>query len=141
MFPSQPEPLDQIPGPPAGDPNNPAKPNFLRNQFAQPAFKIDNGAYDNAGYSPAAAKGAILGTARDVVIGGLQIPGAQFDAARHKLKVFNSVDVLVRFNGGPHTFSDELSSPWERPQQSFIASLLNALDHPLAAGVHPASLR
>ncbi len=126
VFPSQPEPLDQsIPGPPGGDPNNPAKPNFLTGQFAQPPFKIDNGAYDNSGYAPSAAKGSVLGTARDVVVGSLQIPGAQYDAAKHKLKVLNSVDVSVTFSGGTKTFSSEVNSPWERPQQSFLASLLN----------------
>ena len=126
VFPAQPEPLDQIPGPPPGDPNNPAKPDFLSNQFAQPAFRIDSGAYDNRGYAPAAAKGSILGQVRDVVIGGLQIAAAQFDAARRTLKVLNSVDVRMTFAGGPKTFSDELNSPWERPQQSFLATLLNA---------------
>jgi hypothetical protein len=40
--------------------------------------------------------------------------------------VLNSVDVQVNFDGGPHTFSDQLASPWEQPQRRLIASLLNS---------------
>jgi|GEM_PF-1870907 len=129
VFPQQPEPLDQeaIPGPPrVPDPNNPPKPDFLRNQFAQPPFAIDGDAYKSDSLVPAApASGQILGQARDVVIGGLQIAAAQYDAADRSLKVLNAVDVRATFEGGPKTFSPELSSPWERSQQTLLASLLN----------------
>jgi hypothetical protein len=130
VFPRQPESLDggdlNPPGPPSGDPNNPAKPNFLANQFATQPFTVDAKAYKADALVPAApATGEILGQARDVVIGGLQVPAAQYNANAGVLKVLDTVDVKVTFAGGPHTFSPELNSPWERAQRSLIASLLN----------------
>jgi hypothetical protein len=118
VFPNQPEPVDLG----SDDP----KPNFLKPPFATKPFQIDKAAYNEDGFvPPAPADGQILGQARDVTIGGLQIPAAQYDADDHKLKVLNSVDVVVTFDGGPKTFSDELSSPWERSQRGLVAGLVN----------------
>ncbi len=128
VFPAQPEPLDDnpIPGPPKGDPNNPAKPDFLKGSFAQGRFALDVDAYKSDSFVPAAAaSGQILGQARDVTLGGLTIPAAQYDAADRTLKVLNTVDVRATFEGGSKTFTPELNSPWERSQQSFVSSLLN----------------
>ena len=120
VYPTQPEPVDQ-------GLNNPPRPDFLKPPFAQPPFQIDGAAYKNDSLVPAAAAGGgVLGQARDVTIGGLQIPAAQYDAADRKLKVINTVDVKVTFEGGPKTFSDELGSPWEQSQRAFATSLLNA---------------
>ncbi|MCW2997118.1 MAG: peptidase gingipain [Solirubrobacterales bacterium] len=120
VYPRQPESVDQ-------DPSNPPKPDFLKGPFAARPFTVDDVAYATPGLVPAApAKGEILGTARDIVVGGLQVPAAQYDAAKRTLKVLNTVDVKVTFDGGPKTFTDELNSPWERAQQRLIASLLNA---------------
>ena len=120
VYPTQPEPVDQ-------GLNNPARPDFLKPPFAQPPFQIDGAAYENDSLVPAAAaSGRVLGQARDVTIGALQIPAAQYDAADRTLKVLNSVDVKVTFEGGPKTFSDEIGSPWEQPQRAFATALINA---------------
>lgn len=119
VFPRQPESLDQ-------DPSSPPRPNFDKSPFAAKPFTIDSHAYAAGGFVPAAAaKGQILGQSRDVVVGGLQVPAARYNAASRTLHVFNSVDVRVTFAGGSKTFSDELNSPWERAQQRLIAGLLN----------------
>ena len=119
VYPRQPEPVDQ-------SPSNPPRPDFNKPPFAPKPFTIDNDAYKADGLVPAApASGQILGQSRDIVIGGLQIPAAQYDAADHQLRVLNTVDVRVTFDGGPKTFSPELNSPWERAQQRLVASLLN----------------
>lgn len=118
VYPNQPESVDLG--------SNDPKPNFLRAPFASKPFTLDKSAYREDGLvPPAPADGQVLGQARDVTIGGLQIPAAQYDAADHRLKVLNAVDVRVTFDGGDKTFSDELNSPWERSQRSLISSLLN----------------
>jgi len=119
VFPKQPDVVDLG--------SNDPKPNFLKPPFASKPFTIDRAAYREDGLvPPAPADGQILGQARDVTIGGLQIPAAQYDAADHRLKVLNTVDVRVTFEGGPKTFSDELNSPWERSQRGLVASLINS---------------
>ncbi|HEV7804309.1 MAG TPA: C25 family cysteine peptidase [Solirubrobacteraceae bacterium] len=128
VYPAQPEALDDnpIPGPPGGDPNNPPRPDFDKGQFAPPPFTIDNAAYKTDALVPAApASGQILGEARDVVVGNLQVPAAQYDAADRSLKVLNTVDVRATFDGGAKTFTPELNSPWERAQRTLVSSLLN----------------
>lgn len=122
VFPNQPEPVDAA----VNLGSNPPKPNFLKAPFATKPFEIDKGAYKQDGLVPAApASGDVLGQARDVTIGALRIPAAQYDAADRKLKVLNSVDVKVTFTGGAKTFSDELNSPWERSQRGLVAALIN----------------
>ena len=142
VFPAQPEPLDDnaIPGPPKGDPSNPAKPDFLKGQFAQPAFTMNPASYKTDAFVPAApASGQILGQARDVTIGGLHDPGGAVQRRRpHAARCINTIDVKATFEGGPKTFTPELNSPWERSQQSLVASLLNtSVDQVQAAVRHP----
>ncbi len=106
--------------------SNDPKPNFLKPPFASKPFTLDRAAYREDGLvPPAPASGGILGQARDITIGGVQIPAAQYDAADRTLKVLNTVDVRVTFDGGPKTFSDELNSPWERSQRALVTSLVN----------------
>jgi hypothetical protein len=117
VFPNQPDPVDQ----------NEPKPNFDAGPFKTPPFTLDKQAYADKGLQPAQpADGAILGSARDIVIGNLQVPAVQYDPTTKALKVLKSVDVNVTFEGGAHTFSDQLSSPWEFNQQRLALSLLNA---------------
>lgn len=119
VFPAQPDPLD------AASSTSPA-PNFLTGPFADKPFTLDKTAYLTPGFFPAKpAAGGILGDSRDITIGGLQIPTAQYDPATHRLKVLDKVDVKLTFDGGPKTFSDELNSPWERAQHARVAGLLN----------------
>ena len=81
--------------------------------------------------------GAILGRSRDVTLGSLQIPAARYDARRKRLEVIDSVDVTVTFEGGTHTFSGQLESPWEQAQRRLRDSLLNAN---VVRGIPPAIL-
>ena len=119
VFPAQPEPVDQ------GGPVEPA-PDFTKAPFAQPPFLLDSADYRKRGNQPAQeADGAILGRSRDLTIANLQIPAAQYNAPLKRLTVLNSVNVTVTFEGGSHEFSEQLNSPWERPQLSLIAGLLN----------------
>ncbi|WP_320670979.1 C25 family cysteine peptidase [Patulibacter defluvii] len=101
-------------------------PDFGRGVFAAKPFRIDGAAYRARGPQPARpAAGALLGTARDLRLGSLRIPAAQYDAARRRLRVLTAVDVKVVFKGGEHRFSDQLSSPWETSQRRLVASLIN----------------
>ena len=116
VFPVQRDPVDQ---------EQPA-PDFTKAPFATPPFTLNTSAYAARGPVPAEpADGLVLGRARDVTVGALHVPAAQYDPARERLRVLTSVDVTVRFVGGPHTFSDELSSPWEQSQRRLGAALLN----------------
>jgi hypothetical protein len=116
VYPAQPDPVDADTPPP----------NFLAGPFADRPFTLNGGAYSKDGPVPAKpAAGHILGTARDIRIGDLQVPAVQYSASSKTLKVLKSVDVKISFRGGPHTFSPELSSQWERPQREFTRSLLN----------------
>ena len=116
VFPAQPDPVD------ADRP----RPNFDKPPFAAKPFTIDSSAYRANGPIPAKpAAGGILGTSRDIAIGDLRIPAAQYEPRSRELKVLTSVQLDVRFEGGPHTFSQELASPWEHAQRTFAATLLN----------------
>jgi hypothetical protein len=118
LFPAQPDPVD---GPQSTPP-----PDFTKPPFATPPFTIDKEAYNHRGSVPAEpADGAILGTARDIVIGNLRVPSAQYNPRTKTLQVIKSVEVTLQFQGGPHTFSNELGSPWESAQRRLVASLLN----------------
>ena len=117
VYPVQPEAVDADTNPP----------NFLKAPFAAKPFELNSKAYKKDGLVPAAPADAdVLGTSRDLTIGGLNIPAAQYDAADKKLKVLTSVDVAIDFKGGSHEFSEELGSPWEQPQRRLAASLINA---------------
>jgi hypothetical protein len=116
VFPAQPDPVDA----------DSAPPNFLGGPFKQPPFQIDSAAYSKPGLVPATpADGGILGDYRDIAIGNLLVPTAQYNPAAKTLKVLNTVNVQILFEGGTHTFSNELVSPWEIAQQRLISSLLN----------------
>ena len=97
-----------------------------RARFASPPFTLDPAAYTRPGKVPAhAADGRILGQSRDITLGNLRVPAAQYDARKKTLKVLNSVDVTITFEGGSHSFSDQLGSPWEQPQRRLADALLN----------------
>jgi hypothetical protein len=121
VFPIQPEASD------ATSPSVTPSPNFLGGVFAQKPFVIDSKVYGHKGLTPAKPAAAdLLGQVRDINIGSLQVPTAQYDPVSDKLKVLTSVDVQVRFNGGPKTFSDQIGSPWEMAQNRLAKGLINA---------------
>jgi hypothetical protein len=119
VFPNQPEPVDQ-----GGIVTEP--PDFEAPPFSSPPFEFDRDAYRRGRSFPReAAGGAILGQSRDITLGNLRIPAAQYNARKKTLKVLNTVDVTIDFEGGSHRFSDQLGSPWEQPQRRLAGALLN----------------
>jgi hypothetical protein len=116
VFPAQPDPVDE----------DPPEPNFFGPPYKTPDFTIDNKSYDSDSlFPPKPADAGVLGDYRDLTVGGLQVPAGQYNPSDGTLKLFQSVDFTINFNGGTHGFSNELSSPWEFPSQSFLTSLLN----------------
>ena len=75
---------------------------------------------------PRPRSASMLGQARDLNIGGLHFPSAQYNPKTDKLQVLTHVDVDVTFDGGTKTFSDAPASPWETAQFRLLGSLLNA---------------
>ena len=121
VFPIQPEASD------ATSPSVTPPPNFLGGVFTQKPFVIDGKVYGHKGLTPAKPAAAdLLGQVRDLNIGSLQVPTAQYDPVSDKLKVLTSVDVQVLFTGGPKTFSDQIGSPWEMAQNRLAKGLINA---------------
>ena len=117
VFPAQPEPMDQETEP---------RPDFLKPPFADRPFQLNENAYAKDSVVPAKpADVDSLGTMRDLNIGALQIPTAQYNADSKKLVLLKSVDVTVGFVGGPHTFTEELGDPWEEFQRRLTNSLMN----------------
>jgi hypothetical protein len=124
VFPAQPEPMDQ------GAP-------FDRPPYSTPPFQVDNGEYRQRGNVPAEpAGGVILGQSRDVTLGTVDVPAAQYSPAAKRLKVLTSVDVEVKFEGGSHQFSPQLQSPWESAQRRLRDALING---PVVKGTPPSS--
>jgi hypothetical protein len=120
VFPTQPDSVD------AAAPAPGSKPNFGKPPFTDAPFTIDRKSYASDKPFPAKPADAdILGKTRDLTLGGLQIPTGQYDPASKKLKLFKSVEVDVKFNGGTKAFNDELASPWERPARERLNGILN----------------
>ena len=117
VFPAQPDPADR----------DTQAPDIFAPPFATPKFKIDRDAYKSDSLFPSKpAAAGILGNVRDLGVGGLQVPAGQYNPHDGTLKLFKSVTFTVKFTGGTHTFSDELSSPWEQPARDLLSTLLNS---------------
>jgi hypothetical protein len=122
VFPNQPEPVDQSPGGVLTP-----KPNFGTGPFSDAPFAFNAKSYATDAEVPAApAFGKALGQARDLNIGGLHFPAAQYNPKTDQLDVLTHVDVDVTFAGGSHTFAAAIGSPWETAQFRILGSLLNA---------------
>ena len=116
LYPVQPDPVDAV---------DPA-PDFGKPPFADPPFTQDRKAYNDRGLSPARASGVDLGEARDLDIGGINVPVAQYDPVRNQLKVLTSVVVKVTFKGKkPNAFPNSVLSPWETAQKRLASTLVN----------------
>jgi Peptidase family C25/Propeptide_C25 len=117
VFPVQKDPVDQAT----------EKPNFDAGRFADGPFEFNRAAYAKDRPIPAKpADSDSLGQMRDLNLAALQIPAAQYNPDSKKLTILKSVDVTLTFRGGPHTFSDRLSDPFEQGQRRLLAALLNA---------------
>jgi hypothetical protein len=88
LFPKQEQAVDQ------GAPQD-----FLPPEtFADKRFRIDAGAYRGRRAIPRRlAFGTILGGLRDVRVGAVQVPGAQYDPRTRRARIFTSMDVTVTF--------------------------------------------
>lgn len=114
VFPAQPDVVDQdVP-----------KPDFFADPFVEPPFTLDKQAFSGQGFTDGPT-GNVIGQARDLTIGGLHVPLAQYDPSTDALKVFTSIDVDVQFTGGAGQFPPAVGSPWEKPQNTFAKGLLN----------------
>jgi hypothetical protein len=116
VFPAQADPADDTPPPDVHKP-----------PFADAPFAFDAKAYRSTRPFPAdGADGVVAGRARDVQIGAVTIPAAQYTPATKTLKVLRSIDVTIDFTGANSgRFSPEPSSPWERFAQRQVSLLLN----------------
>ena len=66
--------------------------------FADKPFRIDRGAYRERRAIPRRlAHATILGEMRDVRVGAVQVPGAQYDPRTRQARIFTSMDVTVTF--------------------------------------------
>jgi hypothetical protein len=114
VFPAQPDPADAAT----------KAPNFSAPPFTEKPFQISPKAYSAKGFTPGPDTD-MLGQARDLNIGALQIPAAQYNPSSKKLKILTSVDVTIAFKGGSKTFSDKILSPWETAQARLAKGLIN----------------
>jgi hypothetical protein len=118
VFPAQPEPVD------ATAPLTP-QPNFAKPPFATPPFELDPRAYAASDPLPV-ADGGVLGNVRDLTVGDLDVPAAQYDPKTRRLRVLQSVDVTIRFGGkNSGEFDGALGSPYERAARRGLVALLN----------------
>jgi hypothetical protein len=117
LFPAQDQPADQGPG------GLTPKPNFGAGDFLAEPFKVNAAAYRSRATTPG-VRGKALGQARDLNIGGLTIPLAQYSPGKRQVRFITGVDIQVKFTGGS-TFSPELASPWEAAQRRLVAGLVN----------------
>jgi hypothetical protein len=115
LYPVQPDPVD------AGLNNTPV-PNIFKPPFVNKSFVDEKRAPKGFTDGPT---GRIVGQARDLTIGSLVVPLAQYDQATDKLKVPTSMDIDVAFEGGGHTFTGATGSPFETQQTRLAKALLN----------------
>jgi hypothetical protein len=115
LFPKQEQAVDQDPAP--DDPET----------FADKPFKIDRGAYRGKGVVPKRlAYATVLGKLRDLRIGGVQIPGAQYDPRKHRARIFTSMDVTVTFRKSGKWMGKRPRTSLEKPfERIYRTSLEN----------------
>jgi hypothetical protein len=117
VFPAQADPVDQ----------GTAPPDFRKPPFVDAPFAIDRKAYDSGRPFPSHnGDGMVIGHARDLQIGAVQIPAARWTPSTGRLEVIRSIEVIVSFGGNnTREFPKQLGSPWERPAQRGALTLLN----------------
>ena len=95
--------------------------------FADKPFKIDRGAYRGRGAMPRRlAFAAILGQMRDLRIGAVQVPGAQYDPRRRRARIFTSMDLTVTFRRARGWLPKRVRTAHEAPfRRLYRSSLAN----------------
>jgi hypothetical protein len=95
--------------------------------FADRPFRIDRGAYRARGAIPRRlAFARVLGQMRDLRIGAVQVPGAQYDPRRRRARKFTSMDVTVTFRRAsgwlPKRVRMAQEAPFRRVYRSSLAN-------------------
>ncbi len=111
--------------------------------FADKPFRIDRGAYRERGAIPRRlAFARMLGQMRDLRIGAVQVPGAQYDPRRRRARIFTSMDVTVTFrrSGGwlPKRVRTAQEAPFRRLYRSSLANYGTVARARASSVAHPA---
>jgi len=117
LFPKQEQAVDQEPPPDFPSPET----------FADKPFRIDRGAYRGRNAIPRRlAYATVLGQMRDLRVGAVQVPGAQYDPRLRRARIFTSMDVTVTFTrpGGwlPKRVRTAQEAPFRRVYRSSLAN-------------------
>jgi len=96
--------------------------------FADKRFRIDRGAYRGRRAIPRRlAFATILGQLRDVRVGAVQVPGAQYDPRTGRARIFTSMDVTVTFRRSRAWLPRRVRTAFERPfARMYRSTLANA---------------
>lgn len=97
------------------------------NPFGDRPFTIDLKVYSADGFFPAsAARAGRLGHLRDLLVGGAETDGAQFNPVSRSLRVYTALDLRINFGGlNSGVFGDSnLTSLWNLPFQTLYGNSL-----------------
>ena len=90
--------------------------------FADKVFKIRPSAYRKRAKVPArVAYARTLGRLRDVTVGGVQVPGAQYDPRTKTARIFTSMTLTVTFKKGGKWVPDKVRTGFEAPFERIYA--------------------
>ncbi len=111
--------------------------------FADKPFRIDRGAYRGRNAIPRRlAFATVLGEMRDLRIGAVQVPGAQYDPRLRRARIFTSMDVTVTFrkSGGwlPKRVRTAQETPFRRLYRSSLANYGTVARARSSSVAHPA---
>jgi peptidase C25-like protein len=111
--------------------------------FADKPFRIDRGAYRGRGAIPRRlAFATVLGQMRDLRVGAVQVPGAQYDPRRRRARIFTSMDVTVTFRRArgwlPRRVRTAQEAPYQRIYRSSLANYRTVSAARAAAVADPA---
>jgi peptidase C25-like protein len=94
--------------------------------FADKPFKMNRSAYRGGPVPARLAYVTTLGQMRDLRIGAVQIPGAQYDPRKRRARIFTSMDVTVTFKKPGKWLPNRVRTAQEQPfQQVYRQSLEN----------------
>lgn len=111
--------------------------------FADKPFRIDRGAYRSRNAIPRRlAFATLLGQMRDLRVGAVQVPGAQYDPRRRRARIFTSMDLTVTFRkpGGwlPKRVRTAQEAPFRRLYRSSLANYGTVARARASSVAHPA---
>jgi hypothetical protein len=116
LFPKQEQAVDQAEG--LFEDTDPAV-------FADKPFEIDEGAYESRGPVPKRlAYADVYGKMRDLRIGGVQVPGAQYDPRKRTARIFTSMNVTVTFRKSGKWREKRARTAFEEPFEDMYRTSL-----------------